>query len=186
MKKDEIMMCIWMTVIGIVFSALAFLIKLTVIKWILIIISIAILGLVVLLIIDSIIHSIRNKRSLSFLFDDVSPEKLKMRRLRKETIFNSQRPLEDDYGYTTTNPIMTMNIFKSDAYLKKLRTLDGQRFTWERMCSYCMSDINGVENVMVDEYQLFLNGRKYIRVYICPEGFDSTYAPKGMQLIENQ
>jgi HSP20 family protein len=41
-----------------------------------------------------------------------------------------------------------------------------------------MSDIGGVENVMVDKYQLFLEGSEYVIIYICPYGHSSSYVPK--------
>ena len=43
-------------------------------------------------------------------------------------------------------------------------------------------EIGGIENVMVDKYQLFLDGNEYVVIYICPYGHSSSYVPKGLKL----
>ena len=97
-------------------------------------------------------------------------------------LYKGQRPNEPDYGYQPTNPIMTSTIWDTDKYLDKLRTLDGRSFTWERTGSICMSTLYDVKDVMVDTYQLFLDGKKYKEIFICPYGHQGDYVPQGMKL----
>lgn len=111
-------------------------------------------------------------------------QEMKKNTQKRDILFRGQRVSDSDYGYEPTNPIMTSTIDESEGYLGKLRTFDGSGFTWERVGSYCMREISGIENVMVDIYQLYLQGEKYKRIYICPYGHTSSFAPRGLHLAE--
>ena len=104
---------------------------------------------------------------------------------RRDILFKGQRPNDDDYGYSESNPIMTSTVSFSYDYLDKLRTEDGQKLTWNRRGSICMN-LYGIENVMVDEYELFLNNQAYKTIYICPYGHSSDYVPKGLKLADKE
>lgn len=102
---------------------------------------------------------------------------------RRNELFNSQDPNADDFGYSLFNPIMTSTVFRSDDYLSRLRTEDGKAFTWNRTKAYNI-DLKGIKGVMVDEYELLLDGEPYKTIYICPYGHSSNYVPKGLVLTE--
>ena len=197
MKKDEIIVVSVMGGIGIILALIALSVESLVAKWIWGILAIAMFGLTIYTIIDVIVKSKRKPMDLADILIKSLEEQAKKpgfkedfaKRMeegfkRRDVLFEGQRPNEEDYGYSSSNPIMTSTISASDDYLGKLRTLDGKSFTWERQGSYCMAEISGIENVMVDEYLLFLNGEKYKSIYICPYGHSSTYVPKDMQLVD--
>lgn len=105
---------------------------------------------------------------------------------RRDSLFNGQRTNDADYGYSTANPIMTFSISKSEKYLENLRTMDGKAFTWNRTGSRYMEELHGVKNVMIDAYQLYLDGSEYKIIYICPYGYSSSAVPQGLQLYEKE
>lgn len=100
----------------------------------------------------------------------------------RDILFDKQQPKAEDYGYSMENPVMTSSISYSDKYLLSLRTIDGQKFTWKRIGSYCVSNLHGVNDVMVDEYQLFLNGESYKKIYLCPYGHSGSFVPQDLKL----
>ncbi len=108
-------------------------------------------------------------------------ESVKKHLPRSEVLFESQRPFDEDYGYSKSNPIMTSCIPDSYGYLSVLRTEAGESFTYERLGSLDVS-LCGTDGVIVDSYQLYLNGQKHSVIYICPYGENSGYAPRGMKL----
>jgi hypothetical protein len=103
---------------------------------------------------------------------------------KRNILFDSQKPESEDFGYSLCNPVMTSTIFYSDQYLKSLRTLDGKPFTWERLGSNCAPMIGGVEDVIVDVYNLYLDGKFYTELFLCPYGHSSSYVPHGLTLAE--
>jgi hypothetical protein len=103
---------------------------------------------------------------------------------QRDILFDSQKPESKDFGYSLCNPVMTSTIFYSDQYLKSLRTLDGKPFTWERLGSDCAPMIGGVEDVIVDVYKLYLDGKVYTELFLCPYGRSSSYVPHGLTLAE--
>ena len=111
-------------------------------------------------------------------------KRMEARAKRRDILFESQNPDSENYGYAPTNPIMTSAISCSEDYLKSLRTLDGKGFTWQRRGSLCVDSIGGVENVMVDWYELYLDGAEYTHIYLCPYGHSSSYVPRGLKLEE--
>ena len=104
---------------------------------------------------------------------------------RRAVLVAGQRPEAVDFGYSLNNPILTYTVACSDAYLGRLRTDDGSEFTWKRIGSYCV-ELHGLQNVMVDGYQLYLDGEPYKIIYICPYGDDFDFAPIGMKLQEKE
>ncbi len=197
MKKDEIIITSVIAAIGAVFAIISIVVESTVAKLIFGILAFAFIGLAICIIVEEIIIHKRKRNNLVNVFKNAFEEQAKNPEFqeifakgmeesakKRDILFDSQRPDDDDYGYSLSNPIMTSTISRSDVYLNNLRTSDGQKFTWVRTKSYCMKEIGGIENVMVDEYQLFLNDAKYKVIYICPYGHTSSYAPKGMILAE--
>lgn len=104
----------------------------------------------------------------------------------RNILFNGQRPESPDFGYSPDNPIMASTISSSYEYLKRLRTLEGESFTWDRIGSLGLSELYGVKDVIEDKYQLFLNGEEFKTIYICPYGHSHSYAPDGMMLVEEE
>lgn len=104
---------------------------------------------------------------------------------RRDVLVAGQRPEAEDFGYSLENPILTYTVASSDDYLGRLRTIEGLQFTWKRIGSYCV-ELHGLQNVMVDGYQLYLDGKQDRIVYICPYGENSDYSPKGLTLQEKE
>lgn len=181
--------------IGITFTVIAISVDSVIAKCIWFFLAAAVLGFTIYAIVDTIIKLRRRSKWMeNFMMDllvdaDNDPEfiagieqQVAMNSIKKNTLFKSQRPDDEDYGYSLSNPIMTESILYSDGYLKRLRTLDGKSFTWTRNTSHYVSKISGIEDVMVDEYQLYLNGEKYKVIYMCPYGHSSSYTPRGLEL----
>lgn len=103
---------------------------------------------------------------------------------KRDAIFAGQRPLQEDYGYSCENPICTFSIGSSKKYLSRLRTTDGSQLYWTRLGSLSLKECNGVQNVIVDVYQLYLHGKEYAEIYICPYAKDCENVPKGMVLCD--
>lgn len=193
MKKDDIIMASIFGVVGIVFAIIAFAVKSTVAKWIWGILAILVIGFTIYATIDAIIKNKRKPKDFADLLAQAMKEsinkpdfaqRMEAAANNRNRLFEGQRTDDPDYGYSTSNPIMTSTISQSDEYLKKLRTLDGKAFTWNRTGSFCMRDVHGVENVMVDEYQLYIDGQEYKKIYICPYGHSSSFVPQGMKLSD--
>ena len=165
--------------------------KSTTAKWIWGILAVIVIAFTIYACIDAIVKNRRKPKDLSDLLISAMKEEVKkpdfQERMeaaanRRNILFDGQRPNDEDFGYSLENPIMTSTISSTDEYLKKLVTLDGKHFTWERTGSYSMREIHGVSNVMVDAYQLYLDGKEYSVIYICPYGHNSTYTPNGMKI----
>ena len=198
-KSDYIMMSIFLGIGGI-FTIIAIAVESTVATWIWGILAFAVFAFTIYATIDAIIKSRRKPKDFTELltqyikneakkpgFKEDFVKRMEANANRRDVLYESQRPSDEDFGYTPNNPIMTSTISRSESYLQSLRTLDGKSFTWQRLGSICMSEIGGVENVMVenvmvDKYQLFLDGSAYVIIYICPYGHSSSYVPKGLKL----
>ncbi len=105
---------------------------------------------------------------------------------RRNLLFDGQRPNSPDYGFSPDNPIMSSTISSSYDYLESLRTLDGEPFTFDRVGSLSLAELYGVKDVIIDKYQLYLNGKEYKTIYICPYGHSHSFAPEGMMLAEEE
>ena len=196
MKKDIYIALTFFAVIGVVFTIVTFEVDSIVIKWICGILAFAFFAMTIYIIIEETVSAIRQKVFMKSLLkefekklNDPEEEKAFFERMEKNSrnrdmLFDSQRPEEKDFGYSLSNPIMTSTISYSEKYLKSLTSLDGKPFTWERVGSFCMSNIGGVEHVMVDKYQLYQNGKEYTTLYICPYGHSSPFVPHGLKLKE--
>lgn len=101
---------------------------------------------------------------------------------RRNALFDGMRPDDKFFGYSAGNPILTSSIPSSAKYLSRLYTLDGEKLYWFRYGAMDLEELHGVEGVIVDIYDLYLNGKFFNRLYICPYGHSSTYVPKGMML----
>lgn len=101
---------------------------------------------------------------------------------RCDIIFGAQRPDDEDFGFCVDKPICTSSISSSERYLSLLRTEDGDALTWYRYGSQMAKNIKGIKGVMVDVYQLYLDGKEYKTIYLCPYGYNTAYVPKGFKL----
>ena len=110
--------------------------------------------------------------------EQVNPE-------RAIAIFQGQRPNDDDFGYSVNNPICATTISDSKEYLSRLRTECGEELYWIREGAIYLKELHGVEDVPVDIYNLYCHGEIYKKVYVCPYGQNSEYAPKGL-ILSNQ
>ena len=107
---------------------------------------------------------------------------------KRDIFFSNQRPENDDYGYELSNPIGTSGIDSSEKYLSSLRTENGNPLDWIRNGSYCLEEINGVKNVPVDYYDVYVHNtlNKVATLYICPYSHNSDAAPKKFFLSKEE
>ena len=94
-------------------------------------------------------------------------------------LFWGQRPSAPDYGLSENNPICSPSLSDTEAYLSRLCTKDGQKFTWKGYTSL-RTNCNGVENVGIDKYDLYLNGSFFSSVYFAPYSGDAIFPPAGL------
>lgn len=197
MGKTEWTMTAVFTAIGAIFAIIALSAESVVAKWIWGILAAAVFIFTIYAIIDAIVKSRRKPKDLADLllqymeqeskkpgFKEDFAKKMEASANRRDILFESQRPDEENFGYSMSNPVMTSTVSSSDRYLEKLRTLDGKPFTWERHGSYYVANIGSVENVMVDKYQIYLDGEEYAELFLCPYGHSSSYVPRGLTLAE--
>lgn len=87
-----------------------------------------------------------------------------------------------DFGLTPSNPIPCKTVFGSTAYLGRLRTFDGAKVIYERVCS-THSDQSPH---LVDEYEIsHPNGEKLATIFISPyQKRISGKAPNGFNLCD--
>ena len=196
MGKVEWTMTAIFTAIGSLFVFIATSAESVVAKWIWSILAVAVFIFTIYAIVDAIVKSRRKPKDLADLliqymeqeskkpgFKEDFAKKMEASANRRDVLFESQRPEEENFGYSMTNPVMTSTVSSSDRYLERLRTLDGKSFTWERHGAYCVN-IGDVEGVMVDKYQLYLDGEEYAEIFLCPYGHSSSYVPHGLTLAE--
>ena len=175
--------------IGVVFGIIAFVVQSSLAKWILGILAALSIGLFIYMIIDAMTIDKRRKKDVSDIVKntmnkpDFAKEMMKMQQ-RRDILYKGQRAEDPDYGYSASNPIMTSTIESNKKYLARLRTIDGKSFSWVRNGSLCMTNLHGVKEVMVDIYQLYLDGKEYKKIYICPYGHSSSFVPQGMTLAD--
>lgn len=115
------------------------------------------------------------KMHVDFIAKHMQPE-------RRKTIFNAQRPQDDDFGVSERNPICMYSSEESRKYLSRLRTTNGEKLYWIRQGSTQLEEWNGIEDVILNIYNLYCNGQFYEKLYICPYSNNTTYAPKGFKL----
>ena len=112
--------------------------------------------------------------------DDTAPTPADKIMSARDAIYRSQKPDRADFGYTLQNPVITSSTGSSEAYLGILRTEAGEPVTWVRTRTVSLNDLNGAGPAAVEEYVIYLHGRdSKKRIYICPEGKNSLYAPEG-------
>ena len=188
MSKSDITITAVFAAIGALFVVFAVSAESVVWQWIWGIIAVAVLAFTVYGTVEAIVKNKKKKEAINAILAEAfeSPDferRMEEKAQRRDVLYDGQKPTQEDYGYSPTNPIMTSSISGSDRYLQKLRTMNGEAFTWVRLGSHCMT-ISGVEHVMVDEYQLWLNGNIYAVIYICPYGHQGSFVPKGLSLQE--
>ena len=88
-----------------------------------------------------------------------------------------------DYGYSELNPVVTTSSSASERYLAALRTERGEGLRWIREGTLSVKKLNDRSNVNVECYTLYLYGKEYKKLYVCPSGRrNSNDAPKGLIL----
>ena len=115
------------------------------------------------------------------LLAEAMSEANKNRNEKGPVVFNGQRPHEADYGISPRNPLCSTSLTGTDTYLGRLRTMDGKKFTWQRIGDV-RADCNGATDIGMDKYQLFLDGKPHKVLYFVPYVGESKAAPHGMKL----
>ena len=94
-------------------------------------------------------------------------------------ILERQQPDRSDFGLCESNPICTTSLMATEAYLKRLCTKDGRKFTWPRYHSI-RTQLHGLEDVGEDVYTLYLDEEIYAKIYVVPYIGMSKFPPAGM------
>ena len=188
MKKNAICVLVGFAIVGGFFAVVAFCVKSVALKWIFGIISILVCLFLIIMVIDHFVKIKRKSKTLSGVeSQDVNREdiirSLDEANTRSDMLYDGQRRDDADFGYSDDNPIMS-NIFGEERYIKNLRTMDDKPFTFERLGAIRKNKLHGVRNVMVDQYQLYLDNKEYKIIYICPYGHYTFHAPQGMKLLK--
>lgn len=102
---------------------------------------------------------------------------------RRNHLFRAQRFDAEDYGYAAENPVCTEGASDSERYLSCLRTPDGAPYAWKRTGFVCLKTCHGIDNVLVDSYDLFVDHQYACALYICPYGHGSNRTPKGIDYL---
>ncbi len=100
----------------------------------------------------------------------------------RELIYRGQRPSRPDFGFSEENPVITASPKHSEKYLSLLRTEDGEPFCWIRENTVSVRNLNRAGTANVEVFLLYLHGKEYERLYICPYGRNSSGVPRGMKL----
>ena len=90
-----------------------------------------------------------------------------------------------DFGYTETNPVFTSSTAASERYLSALRTGKGEGLRWIREGTVTVKRLNQISNANVEFFTLYLYGREFKKIYICPLGKNSNKAPEGLMLAND-
>ncbi len=102
----------------------------------------------------------------------------------RTTLFRGQKSDDLGYGLNEYNPIVTSSEKETEDFLSRLITPDKELIFWTKEGIVIVDDINGVLDVPVNVYQLYLHGQKYTKIYICPYGRDTSYAPQNLSLAD--
>ena len=102
----------------------------------------------------------------------------------RSTLFRNQQFDDSEYGLSECNPIITSSDSATESYLARLRSANKELLFWVKEGTMIVNDINGISNVPVDIYQLFLHGEKLLKIYICSYGRDSSNVPQNLSLAE--
>lgn len=119
----------------------------------------------------------RKKKKIDI--DDMFILKMKEIEEKRDIITSKQRPDSIDYGYSYENPICSGSIGLSEMFLNDLKTIDGKDIAWNRTGSISLKECNGLNDIIIDEYSVFINNRPYVSLYICPYGHGPFYLPFG-------
>lgn len=138
----------------------------------------------------------RKKEKEVFLSDEYEEETESVRRKSKKQQMQEEFEEDDpepsrmqdhaDFGYSERNPIFTSSSAASERYLSALRTERGEGLRWIREGTVTVKKLNQISNVNVECYTLYLYGKEYKQIYICPSGRrNSSDAPKGLILASD-
>ena len=101
---------------------------------------------------------------------------------RRDLISRTQRPERDDFGLVENNPICTASPAATEKYLSLLKTRSGEPLQWLREGTVFVQNLGGAGSVSEEVFLLYLRGKAYKRLYICPFGRNSALVPKDLQL----
>lgn len=121
----------------------------------------------------------KKKKTQNISIDSGLFDKMKEFEKRRDIITAAQRPDNVDYGYSYQNPICSSSINQSEIFLNDLITFSGKKTTWERTGSISLKEWNGLNDVIIDEYLIYVNNFTYVTLFICPYGHGPFYLPYG-------
>lgn len=101
-----------------------------------------------------------------------------------KTIFDGQAPDQSDFGRSKTNPVFTTSLAGTNAYLGRLCTKDGKKFTWSGYTSI-RTTVRGCADVCEDVYTLYLDGEKYTDIYVVSYVGESKFPPAGLYFCDD-
>lgn len=136
------------------------------------------------------LRSAARRAGISDVAADFMMEHMRKMEPKRDLLYKAQDISSDDYGFAPDNPICTYDIDSSKKYLSMLRDPAGFAFTYKRLRSIIMKEIHGIQEVPVDEYELYANtlspAQKAYKIYLCPYGRDTFVAPKGLNLVKTE
>lgn len=123
----------------------------------------------IIIVVISTIHLINHKKKsrLSFVGDNPKIQEMKelfelMQRINEDGTDENEIPDGyGDFGYALTNPIPVNTTFGSESYLTKLKTLDNQNVSYERLGSFD----SPVSEYPVDGYIIWSEGKELATLY---------------------
>jgi hypothetical protein len=160
--------------------------KIEIVMTIFLIITGIVLAIVIVMIQIKSKTKAKRKRAMDAIFEDQKIHEIK-------SLFEALSQLNEggtdedtipagygEFGHEATNPIPVNTVMGNMAYLRKLRTLDGEKVQYERIGS------TGAPNIdrPIDAYQITNNGQVITTLYISPYNKkNSGRAPKGFKLL---
>ena len=99
--------------------------------------------------------------------------------LLRPTLLKNQFVWESNYGLDKSNPIISESLQDTTAYLSRLCTSDGKKFTWSGYTTIRAS-VHGLPDVGEDRYTLYLAGQPYIDVFFVPYIGTADFPPAGL------
>lgn len=103
---------------------------------------------------------------------------------RRIELFNMQRPEQEDYGFSLTNPIMVSTKGQAAAYLNSLLTLSGSPLHCRHIKNIKTS--MGNNEADIDVFQISAEDESFPDLYICTNGRSSYFKPKQFLFSEDQ
>lgn len=120
-------------------------------------------------------------RSRQTLASDLMKD-LETKEEERDTQIRNAKTDDEDYGYSSSNPVIESSVHSSYVFLDRLQTDDGKKITYKRIGAiFC--DLNGIPTA-IDKYEISTeDGTKLNDLYICAYGHSLNIAPKGLKLV---